>query len=139
MSSRKRNGSEEVDEELEEESDLTQILAGYFDRLNSGEMIHKEEVLSEHPSLATEILSQLNAFQDFGHFHDRAGIPFDEVDFVGGLGFDATFQLGLEIIDHQPGIDDAWRMAGSNAQRDGVIRPGRRRERRDGGCGGGQN
>ena len=43
-----------------------EVLAQYFDRLNSGEMLHPEEVERRHPEWAQEILSQLQVFQQIG-------------------------------------------------------------------------
>ena len=45
---------------------LQEVLAEYFDRLNSGEMIPRKEILEIHPELADEILTQLEIFQEIG-------------------------------------------------------------------------
>ena len=39
-----------------EENDIGVILERYIDRLNGGEIVHREDVASEHPNLVEEVL-----------------------------------------------------------------------------------
>ena len=50
--------------------DLDDIVAEYVDRVNAGERIHPDDILSEHPTLCGEILDQLEAFVSVGHSRD---------------------------------------------------------------------
>ena len=44
------------------ESELGAVLSEYIDRLNAGETVTPEEVLSEYPTAGREILEQLEAY-----------------------------------------------------------------------------
>jgi eukaryotic-like serine/threonine-protein kinase len=53
---------------------LEDILGAYLDRLNAGEMLHREDIEREHPAEAAEILERLEVFQKIGARADAEGI-----------------------------------------------------------------
>jgi hypothetical protein len=65
MKSEKPTESESEDRHPDDDA-FQKVLAEYLDRLNSGEMIPREEILEEYPELADEILAQLETFQEIG-------------------------------------------------------------------------
>ena len=54
------------------------------------------------------------------HLDDRAAVAFHPVDLVLGPLLDPLLQLGLEVVLHQPRIDDRRRVPRGDPQRDGV-------------------
>ena len=48
------------------DSTIDELLAGYVDRLNCGEMLDREEIQREHPEEAAALLERLEVFQAFG-------------------------------------------------------------------------
>ncbi len=64
-----------------------EALAQYLDRLNSGEMVHREEILEKHPEWAEEILEQLEIFQGIGGGGDAGS----------GLGSFGGYQILSEL------------------------------------------
>src|SRR5262245_5134774 len=57
-----------------DEGTVDEALAEYLDRLNRGEMLDEEMVLSEHPSQGREIWSRLEVFRGLGA-GASAGMP----------------------------------------------------------------
>ena len=48
------------------EESIEDIVASYVDRLNLGDDIDPEQILSDHPSAGREVLDHLQSFIDFG-------------------------------------------------------------------------
>lgn len=52
-------------EEADRESvdhDVDRLVLAYVDRLNAGEELNRQKIISEHPDIATELLEQLETF-----------------------------------------------------------------------------
>ena len=62
--------------------------------------------------------SVLDAFEHFGDLDDGARVPLDKIDGVIGAFLNPLLQLGLEVVDHQPNINDTRRVARTDAKRD---------------------
>jgi serine/threonine protein kinase/Tfp pilus assembly protein PilF len=54
---------------------LDQIVAGYLDRLNAGEMLDRDEILREHPEYAEEVVERLEVFQTLGVAAGAPAVP----------------------------------------------------------------
>ena len=50
----------------QDEDELNEILSGYIDRLNAGEVLNLRKVQDEHSDLANEIWVRLEVFQEVG-------------------------------------------------------------------------
>ncbi len=51
-----------------------EALARYVDRLNTGEMLHREEILANHPQWAAELLDQLEVFRQVGRQEEERSL-----------------------------------------------------------------
>ncbi|MBN1420516.1 MAG: serine/threonine protein kinase, partial [Planctomycetes bacterium] len=65
MTPESASGSED-DGRLHDDDAFQEVLAEYIDRLNAGEMLHKEEILQTHPEWADAILAHLETFREIG-------------------------------------------------------------------------
>jgi serine/threonine protein kinase/predicted Zn-dependent protease len=60
------SGGSEDEGRPHDDDAFQEVLAEYIDRLNSGEMLHKEEILQAHPGWAEAILARLETFREIG-------------------------------------------------------------------------
>ena len=73
------DGADRVKRPGQSEHDLSDLVAGYVDRLNNGESLTPEDILDDHPELGLDILTQVEAFMGLG-------APAHEAPPLGTLG-----------------------------------------------------
>jgi tetratricopeptide (TPR) repeat protein len=61
-----RDGPDDPDHGQSRDDILDEIVAGYLDRLNAGEMLDLDEVRREHPERAGEVIERLEVFRAVG-------------------------------------------------------------------------
>ncbi len=78
---------------------IHQLVGEYVDRLNQGQMLDEETILSEHPDIGPQLLEKLELFQAVGGSAEPAS----------GLGSVGDYQLTREVGRGGMGIVyEAW-------------------------------